>query len=74
MTLLVRPEQLRLVGAGPGGCAAEVIEVVFYGPHASVRLSLEDGTALVARVDPNHVPAHGALVGVEVTGVAGVYT
>ena len=73
VTLLVRPEQLRLVGVVPGGCAAEVVEVVFYGPHASVRLSLEDGTALVARVDPSHVPAQGALVGVEVTGVAGVY-
>ena len=73
VTLLVRPEQLRLVSPSPGGGAAQVVEVVFYGAHASVRLSLEDGTALVARVDPAHVPATGALVGVEVTGVAGVY-
>ena len=73
VTLLVRPEQLRLVATASGRCPAEVVEVVFYGPHASVRLSLEDGTALVARVDPAHVPAQGALVGIEITGVAGVY-
>ena len=73
VTLLVRPEQLRLVHAVDGRCSAQVVEVVFYGPHATVRLSMEDGTALTARVDPAHVPTTGAVVGVEVTGVAGVY-
>jgi iron(III) transport system ATP-binding protein len=74
VTLLVRPEHLRLCATAPGRCVAEVDEVVFYGPHASVRLLLQDGTALVARADPAAVPARGAVVGVEVTGVAGVWT
>jgi iron(III) transport system ATP-binding protein len=73
VTLLVRPEQLRLVVPAPDHRTARVVEVIFYGPYASVRLSLEDGTALVARVDPAHVPVAGAQVGIEVVGVAGVY-
>ncbi len=73
VTMLVRPEQLRLLSAPGDRSAARVEDVMYYGPHASVRLSLEDGTALVARVDPAHVPLKGTLVGVEVAGVAGVY-
>ena len=69
VTLLVRPEQLRL-GLGD---AARVEEVTFYGPHASVRLALPEGTMLLARVDPSAVPVAGDLVGVEVTGVGGVF-
>ena len=69
VTLLIRPEQLRL---GPGD-AARVEEVTFYGPHASVRIALPDGTTLLARVDPSAVPVAGDLVGVDVTGVGGVF-
>jgi iron(III) transport system ATP-binding protein len=72
VTLLVRPEQLRLHDE-PGSATARVDEVVFYGPHASVRLSLADGSTLMVRVDPAHVPAAGDHVGVEVTGVSGVF-
>ena len=74
VTLLVRPEQLRLVrrkSATP--VVARVDEVTFYGPHATVRLSLADGTPLVARVGTADVPGPGAQVGVEVVGAAGVY-
>jgi iron(III) transport system ATP-binding protein len=76
VTLLVRPEQLRIVPAvssDPGSANGRVDEVVFYGPHASVRLSLADGTILQARVDPAMVPAVGDQVRVEVTGVSGVF-
>ena len=73
VTLLVRPEQLRLVAPVNGHVSLRIEEVTFYGPHASVRLTLEDGTVLVARVDPAGVPGPGAQVGVEVVGVAGVY-
>lgn len=73
VTLLVRPEQLRLVRPGTGACAARVVEVTFYGPYASIVLTLEGGTTLVARVDPTQVPVSGESVGVEVVGVAGVY-
>jgi iron(III) transport system ATP-binding protein len=72
VTLLVRPEQLRVV-PGSDHAIAQVDEVVFYGPYASLRLSLADGTALLARVDPARVPAVGERVGVEVTGSSGVF-
>ena len=72
VTLLVRPEQLRLTAAPTSGIAT-VDEVVFYGPHALVRLSLDDGSSLQARVDPAHVPAPGDRVSVEVAGVSGVF-
>lgn len=78
VTLLVRPEQLRLVpdagpGTGPGPGTAQVDEVVFYGPHALVRLTLPDGSRLLSRVDTGQVPEVGAQVGVEIAGVAGVF-
>ena len=72
VTLLVRPEQLR-VTAAPAAGNATVDEVVFYGPHALVRLSLDDGSSLQARVDPAHVPPTGERVGVEVAAVSGVF-
>jgi iron(III) transport system ATP-binding protein len=73
VTMLVRPEQLRL-DANPGSVKALVVEVVFYGAHASVRLSLSDGSTLLVRVDPAHVPAVGDQVGVAVTGISGVFS
>jgi len=73
VTLLVRPEQLRLV-TPRGSVTALVTEVVFYGPHASVRLSLDAGTTLCVRVDPAHVPPVGDRVGVVVTGLSGVFS
>ncbi len=73
VTVLVRPEQLRLDRV-PGPVTALVVEVVFYGPHASVQLSMADGTALLVRVDPAHVPSVGDQVGVAVTGVSGVFS
>ncbi len=73
VTLLVRPEQLRLRPHDPEREVGVVEEVTFYGPHASVRLALEDGTMLLARVDPVDVPVAGDRVGIDVTGVAGVF-
>jgi iron(III) transport system ATP-binding protein len=73
VTLLVRPEQLRL-DTSPGAVTALVVEVVFYGPHASVRLSTSEGTTLLVRVDPAHVPSVGDEVGVVVTGTSGVFS
>jgi iron(III) transport system ATP-binding protein len=73
VTVLVRPEQLRIVAPDAASVLAQVDEVVFYGPFASLRLSLADGAALLARVAPEQVPAVGDRVGVEVTGVSGVF-
>ncbi len=73
VTLLARPEQLRLVDPSTSGSTAHVEEVTFYGAYASVRLVTADGAALVARVDPGSLPVPGALVGVRVVGPVGVY-
>jgi ABC-type Fe3+/spermidine/putrescine transport system ATPase subunit len=73
VTLLVRPEQIRLVAAEAGRACAVVDEVLFYGPYATVRLTVEDGPQLVARVPTAGVPAVGARVGVQVVGAARAY-
>ena len=73
VTLLVRPEQIRLVAAETGRACAVVDEVRFYGPYATVRLTVEDGPQLVARVPTAGVPAVGARVGVQVVGAARAY-
>jgi iron(III) transport system ATP-binding protein len=73
VTLLVRPEQLRVTASsGPGH--ARVEEVVFYGPHALVRLVLDDETRLRARVTPTDVPATGDRVSLTVAAVSGVFS
>ena len=75
VSLLVRPEQLRLLAETQGGfTVGQVEDVVFYGPHASVRVALDEGTTLQARVDPATVPVVGDRVAVEVTGVSGVFS
>jgi iron(III) transport system ATP-binding protein len=73
VTLLVRPEQIRLVPAETGGACAMVDEVRFYGPYATVRLTVDGGPQLVARVPTAGVPAVGAWVGVQVDGTARAY-
>ena len=64
--MLLRPEQLRLDGAG--GVAAVVREVTFYGHDASVGLLLEGGASVTARVGGHSAPAVGATVRVAVAG------
>ena len=73
VTLLVRPEQLRLSSPEPGGSTGRVVEVTFYGAQVSVRVALPDGTSLLARVDAAGVPVVGDEVGLHVVGAAGVY-
>ncbi|MGI4978192.1 MAG: ABC transporter ATP-binding protein [Janthinobacterium lividum] len=64
--VLLRPEQLRLDGAG--GVAAVVREVTFYGHDASVALRLDGGVAVTARVSGHGVPSVGETVRVSVAG------
>jgi len=64
--VLLRPEQLRLDGAG--GVAAVVREVTFYGHDASVALRLDGGVAVTARVSGHGVPSVGETVRVAVAG------
>ena len=80
VTLLVRPEQLSLVGAGDPAARADgssatgtIVDVLFHGPFAAVRVALADGAVLTVRVAPTAVPTRGDAVGVRVDGVCGVF-
>jgi iron(III) transport system ATP-binding protein len=68
VTVLVRPEQLRLTREGPGPAYATVLEVSFYGAYATVALLLEDGSSATARVRADEVPQVEDKVTVEVVG------
>ena len=72
VTVLVRPEQLRVAasaGGGPG-VAARVVETGFHGHDALVRLVMEDAAAspMVARVVGGMRLEAGAQVTLKVTG------
>lgn len=78
VTVLVRPEQIRLVEAAPGRLEAHVAAVDFFGPYATVRLRVRAGAGddieVVARVPGNELPQVGELVGVCVDGCVEVST
>jgi iron(III) transport system ATP-binding protein len=69
-TVLVRPEQVRIVPGGPAGTvAATVVRHDFHGHDALVALRLADGTRVSARVlDRGEVLPIGADVGLRVEG------
>ncbi|MGW0502055.1 ABC transporter ATP-binding protein [Micromonospora sp. NPDC003241] len=72
VTVLLRPEQIRLA-AGAGGVTGTVLRHDFHGHDALVGLRLGDGTAITARVlDGAAVPMDGE-VGVRVDGAARVF-
>jgi spermidine/putrescine transport system ATP-binding protein len=51
VTLAVRPEQVRISGAGdPGSLAATVADSVYFGTDTHCHLRLADGTEIVARL------------------------
>ena len=68
-TVVLRPEQVRVVMPG-AGAAGIVEEVSFLGPFATVRIGLEDGPEVTARVDATLAPTVGDHVGVAVIGEA----
>ncbi|WP_027659730.1 ABC transporter ATP-binding protein [Salinispora fenicalii] len=73
VTILVRPEQVRL-GTGPGTVAATVLRHDFHGHDALVGLRLADGTRVTARIlDGGPTVPVGAEVGVTVEGTARVF-
>ncbi|TXH97042.1 MAG: ABC transporter ATP-binding protein [Pseudorhodobacter sp.] len=70
VTLTVRPEQVRLVGAGDtGALAATITNLVYFGTDTHVHMALSDGTELTARVQSPATGdaglATGARVGVQ---------
>ena len=72
-TVLVRPEQIGLVVPDGVAPTAVVEEVGFYGPYATVRLGLQDGRVVVARVQASGVPRAGDRVGVALHGPVAVF-
>ena len=71
VTVLVRPEQLRITPGAGSGVAATVLRHEFHGHDALVGLRLADGTQVSARVFHNAEPVPvGANVTVRVTGTA----
>jgi iron(III) transport system ATP-binding protein len=70
-SVLLRPEQLRLVAAGLG-TPATVEDVVYFGHDALATLRLE-GTTVQTRVAGTAIPEIGATIGVLVDGPGVVY-
>ncbi|SUX56140.1 ABC transporter ATP-binding protein [Chromobacterium vaccinii] len=73
VTVLLRPEQIRLLPAGDAGVQARVLDVSFYGHDASVRLVLDDGGLLAARVPGHRCPQPGETVALQVEGEAACF-
>jgi len=72
--LLVRPEQIELVGAAQEGVEARVVDVSYYGHDAALHLEvLASGRLVTARVSGTSVPMPGTLVRVSVTGRVAAY-
>jgi len=73
--VLVRPEQIRLLAEPtPGGLAARVSAVTYYGHDASVVLAFGiGGESISARVSGHMAPLPGTLVGVVVDGPVMAY-
>jgi iron(III) transport system ATP-binding protein len=66
LLLAVRAEQVHVRGSD--GVAGEVLDVSFYGHDATVRLRLENGESLAARIPATTVPAPGDQVRVALLG------
>jgi len=72
--LLVRPEQIGLVGAAHVGVEARVVDVSYFGHDAAVHLELlASGRRVTARVSGTSVPMPDSLVRVSVTGPVAAY-
>jgi len=49
VTLAIRPEHARLVGAGDGLLEGTISNIVYFGTDTHIHMALEDGTAFVLR-------------------------
>jgi iron(III) transport system ATP-binding protein len=66
--VVLRPEQLRLSGAGGTGTGARVRSVDFYGHDSRIWLDLPGGVTVSARLEGSDVPAVGDDVTITVRG------
>lgn len=72
--VLVRPEQIAIVGSKTGGVGARVCDVSYYGHDTAVHLDLlPGGPEVVARIAGRDVPDRGAFVTLEVRGPVTVF-
>ena len=73
--LLVRPEQIELVGSSQVGVEARVVDVSYFGHDAAVRLQvLASGRLVTARVLGLSVPVPDSVVRLSVTGSVAAYS
>jgi iron(III) transport system ATP-binding protein len=73
--LLVRPEQIELVGSSQTGVEARVVDVSYFGHDAAVHLQvLASGRLVTARVSGTSVPVPHAVVQLSVTGPVAAYS
>jgi iron(III) transport system ATP-binding protein len=73
--LLVRPEQIDLVGSTQPGVEARVVDVSYFGHDAALHLEiLTSGRLVTARVSGTSVPVPDTLVRVSVTGPVAAYS
>ena len=68
VTVMIRPEQIRVLREQDSGVPAQVVSVTFYGPDASVRLSVQGGIMLAARMAGHLVPAPESMARLQVDG------
>jgi len=73
VTVMIRPEQVRLGSPVGGRPVARVEEVSFYGSFGTVRLVVDGGVEAVARVPSAQMPLVGDRVTVQVVGDVVVY-
>jgi iron(III) transport system ATP-binding protein len=69
--VLIRPEQIRFESRADG--IADVVGSTYHGADTVVRLSLQDGTTVVARTFDQEVPPAGERVQLVVAGTVAVY-
>ncbi|MEO8556350.1 MAG: ABC transporter ATP-binding protein [Actinomycetota bacterium] len=73
--LLVRPEQIELVGSLHAGVEARVVDVSYFGHDAALHLEVvASGRLVTARVSGTSVPVPDTLVRVVVTGPVAAYS
>jgi iron(III) transport system ATP-binding protein len=71
--ILLRPEQILLGGPAGAGVPARVRDVSYFGHDAAVRLELDGGPEVLARVAGHPLPAPGTTVRLTVAGEALAY-
>ena len=73
VTLMVRPEQVFVDMSHDEGVRGTVEEVSYYGHDCAVRLRLDEGSSVLARMAGVLHPAAGDTVHVRVTGLVRAY-